>query len=63
MNSLATAEAVRAACLRTLLEAHEDAGLRGLCAAGRWETAVQAVRRLDLRPVVAAVTVDPPPRP
>lgn len=28
--------------------AYEDAGLRGLCAEGRWECAVDALRRLDL---------------
>ena len=29
------AEAVRAACVRTAVTAYEDAGLRGLCEAGR----------------------------
>lgn len=42
------AEAVRAECLRVALEAHEDAGVRGLCQEGRWEAAVDAMRRLDL---------------
>lgn len=46
----ALAEAVRGACLRAALEAYEDAGVQGLCAEGRWEYAVQAIRRLDLDP-------------
>jgi glutamate formiminotransferase/formiminotetrahydrofolate cyclodeaminase len=32
------------------LAAYEDAGLSGLCAEGRWEAAVDAMRRLDLAP-------------
>ena len=43
------AEAVRAACLETAVLAYEDAGLRGLCQEGRWEHALAAIRRLDLR--------------
>lgn len=42
------AEAVRAECLRAALEAHEDAGVRGLCQEGRWEAAIDAIRSLDL---------------
>jgi hypothetical protein len=47
------AEAVRAACLRALLDAYEDAGMQGLCAEGRWEYAVQALKWLDLGPLLA----------
>jgi pentatricopeptide repeat protein len=43
------AEAVRTACVETALLAYEDAGLRGLCQEGRWEHALAAIRRLDLR--------------
>ena len=43
------AEEVRAACLEAALRAHEDAGVRGLCAEGRWEAAVAAIRGLHLR--------------
>lgn len=43
------AESVRQACLTAALRAHEDAGIRGLCAEGRWEAAVSAMRSLDLR--------------
>lgn len=48
------AEAVRRACLEAALAAYEDAGIQGLCEAGRWEAAVGAVRELDLDPVVRA---------
>jgi hypothetical protein len=47
------AEAVRAECLRAALEAHEDAGVRGLCQEGRWEAAIEAVRCLDLDRLLA----------
>ena len=43
------AEAVRAACIETAVLAYEDAGVRGLCQEGRWEHALAAIRRLDLR--------------
>ena len=46
------AEAVRAACLEAALLAYEDAGIRGLCAEGRWESAVAAMRHVDLRAVL-----------
>ncbi len=42
------AEAVRDACLEAALRAYEDAGIAGLCAEGRWELAVQAIRELDI---------------
>ncbi len=42
------AERVRAACLDAATRAYEDAGFSGLCAEGRWEAAVDAIRRLDL---------------
>lgn len=51
----ALAERVRQALLTAALEAHEDAGLAGLCAEGRWEAVVGALRGLDLGPLL-----DPP---
>lgn len=51
-NQIKVAEAVREACLRVALDAYEAAGISGLCADGRWEIAVQALRHLDLRPIV-----------
>jgi hypothetical protein len=41
-------ERVRAACLEAAIQAYEDAGIRGLCAEGRWEAAIDAIRQLDL---------------
>jgi pentatricopeptide repeat protein len=52
---------VRAALLDAALAAYEDAGIRGLCAHGRWEAAVAAIRQLDLSGVVEAT--DGPTRP
>ncbi|MCE9616425.1 MAG: acetyltransferase [Lentisphaerae bacterium] len=52
------AERIRQACLEAALQAYEDAGISGLCAEGRWECAVQAIRSLDLRAVS-----QPPPAP
>jgi hypothetical protein len=45
------ANRVRDACLRAATEAYEDAGLRGLCAEGRWECALDAIRSLPLEPL------------
>ena len=42
------AQSVRAACLDAAIQAYEDAGIRGLCADGRWEAALAALRQLDL---------------
>jgi hypothetical protein len=43
---------VRAACLDAAIQAYEDAGIRGLCADGRWEAALAAMRQLDLSAVL-----------
>jgi hypothetical protein len=45
-------ETVRAACLDAATRAYEDAGIRGLCADGRWEAALAAIRQLDLSGVL-----------
>jgi hypothetical protein len=45
------AELVRQACIDAALEAYESGGISGLCAEGRWELAIQAIRCLDLRPL------------
>jgi hypothetical protein len=52
------AEAVRAACVAAALHAYEDAGLSGLCAEGRFDCAVDAMRALDLDGLLAP---EPPP--
>lgn len=54
------AEAVRAACLKNAADAYEDAGLQGLCAEGRFERALDAIRELDLAKVVAETFAEPP---
>jgi hypothetical protein len=51
-NQMELAETIREACLRAALDAYEAAGISGLCTDGRWEIAVQALRHLDLRPIV-----------
>ena len=47
-TSSVVADTVRAACLDVARLAYEDAGIRGLCADGRWEAALTAIRQLDL---------------
>lgn len=51
------AEAVRVACIKAALEAYEEGGVLGLCAEGRWEYAISALRQLDVA-VIAAARVD-----
>ena len=45
------AEAVRAACIQAALDAYEEGGVLGLCAEGRWEYAISAMRQLDVAAV------------
>jgi hypothetical protein len=47
-DDITLAESVRAACLNAAVLAYEDAGIRGLCAEGRWEAAVAAIGQVDL---------------
>jgi hypothetical protein len=42
------AKRIRGACLEAVVGAYDDAGIEGLCAEGRWETAVGALRTVDL---------------
>ena len=53
-TSLVLAETVRSACLDAARLAYEDAGIRGLCADGRWEAALTAIRQLDLSGVLGS---------
>lgn len=46
------AEAVRAACIEAALNAYEEGGVVGLCAEGRWEYAISALRQLDLEALI-----------
>jgi pentatricopeptide repeat protein len=52
MDTEQLAEAVRAACVQAALAAYEDAGIRGLCEAGRWEAAVSALHSIDLHKLI-----------
>ncbi len=47
------AEAVRAACIEAALEAYEEGGVLGLCAKGRWEYAISAMRQLAVDALIA----------
>jgi hypothetical protein len=49
------AEAVRQACLTAALQAYDEAGVSGLCHEGRWAYAVDTMRGLPLRPLIAAL--------
>jgi hypothetical protein len=42
------AKRIRDACLEAVLQEYENAGVQGLCAEGRLEAAVGALRTLDL---------------
>ncbi|MGD8308807.1 MAG: hypothetical protein PVG98_05140 [Chromatiales bacterium] len=54
-RDLEIAERVRRACVAAALETYELSGIQGLCADGRWEAAIGAIRTLDLRGVLKAV--------
>ena len=51
-NEESIAEKIRQACLETALRAYEEGGISGLCAEGRWELAIDAMRSLDLRAIL-----------
>lgn len=53
VGPLALAQAVREACVQAVLEAWEEGGMSGLCAEGRLELAVGALRALDLEALLA----------
>jgi hypothetical protein len=46
------AKRIRDACLEAVLRAYEDAGVQGLCAEGRWEVALGALKTVDLAPLL-----------
>jgi pentatricopeptide repeat protein len=51
---IAIAVSVRESCINAAIRAHEDAGISGLCAAGRWELAIQALRDLAVNSIVSS---------
>ena len=46
------AKRIRDACLEAALQAYEDAGMQGLCAEGRWEAAIGALKTVELAPLL-----------
>ena len=56
------AEAVRQACLEVALAAYEEAGMSGLCGAGAFECAINAMRALDINALVQTYHSIPPQR-
>jgi hypothetical protein len=46
------AKRIRHTCLEAVVQAYEDAGVQGLCAEGRWEAAVSALRAVELAPLL-----------
>ncbi len=52
----AFAERIRYACLCAALDAYEQGGLAGLCEAGRWGLAVDAIRALDVQTLLEDAT-------
>ena len=54
------AQAVRSACVTAALDGYERAQIAGLCQEGAWEAAVDAIRMLDLKTVLQAMTEDQP---
>ncbi len=49
---LQIAREVRDACIKTVMEAHEDASMNGLCREGALESAIGAVQSLDLEAII-----------
>jgi hypothetical protein len=45
------ADAIHRALIDAAASAYEDAGIQGLCAEGRWEAAVSAMRAVDVEAV------------
>jgi hypothetical protein len=57
-------KSIRDACVEAALQAYEDAGMQGLCAEGRWEAALDALKKIDLAPLLGELKhprTDPPP--
>ena len=46
------AKRIREICLAAVLQGYEDAAIQGLCAEGRWEAAVDALRTIEIAPLL-----------
>ena len=53
------AKRIRAKCIETVLHAYEDAGMQGLCEEGRVEAAIDALRTVDLAPLLRELAGSP----
>lgn len=51
-NQVHLSETVRKACVDAAQNAYEDAGFSGLCADGRWECAIEAIRHLNVSALI-----------
>jgi hypothetical protein len=60
-ESMEFALAVRRACIVAAIDGYERAQIAGLCQEGAWECAVDAMRMLDLTPVLRPPEGDPKP--
>ncbi len=58
---LQLALAVRSACIAAALDGYERAQIAGLCQEGAWECAVDAMRMLDLTPILHPPGAPRPP--
>jgi hypothetical protein len=47
------AEDLRNYFIKTAIEKYEDASIAGLCAAGAWEAAIDAVRTMNLKKILS----------
>ncbi|MDT8306188.1 MAG: acetyltransferase [Anaerolineae bacterium] len=56
----AVAVAVRDTCFQLATRRYEDAAMSGLCHEGALEVALDAIRSLDVRPIVATIAADNP---
>jgi hypothetical protein len=52
MNVEDLAKRNRDAWLEAIIQVSGDAGIQGLCAEGRWEAAVDALRTIELAPLL-----------
>lgn len=61
-NARALAESIRRALIAAGEAAYEDAGIQGLCAEGRWEAAVSAMRSVDVDALAHPPPADADPK-
>lgn len=52
------AEKIRAACIQAAIEGYENAAISGLCSEGAFESAISAIRMLDVGAVASKSSDD-----